>query len=266
MKKKTSRCFTKTGWLPRISKTSIGKVTMKSRKDINTYESYSERCAKKIKREATTNSITKTESPSSLKSDVIDLCEVKEIDLLPGTPLKDIKTTNSLFYMYDPRGYFDNPLPKGYCKGCRCPQMYCANTVYGLNSYNRVNHIIDNKGQHLFLKKDVIELFEKVYATLIEAHTIRNNIEYGEDFHINLPVCLKNNYVKQLVLEVQESNKRTDDILWNSDDEEERFDLTKDEFERFKEKYLRSHDDGERICYETDFSKVPCPEYPPAQK
>ena len=110
MKKKTSRCFTKTAWLPRISKTSIGKVTMKSRKDINTYESYSERCAKKIKREATTNSITKTESPSSLKSDVIDLCEVKEIDLLPGTPLKDIKTTNSLFYMYDPRGYFDNPL------------------------------------------------------------------------------------------------------------------------------------------------------------
>ena len=61
---------------------------------------------------------------------VIDLTKPSVKDLLPGTPVHKMKEHNSLFYVYDPRGYGLKHLPKGYCVECRCPNNYCASLMY----------------------------------------------------------------------------------------------------------------------------------------
>jgi hypothetical protein len=63
------------------------------------------------------------------KSPNRQLVKVKPVER--DLSLQEIKKNNTLFYTYDPRGNKTKPLPKGYCSSCLCPQIYCAETIFG---------------------------------------------------------------------------------------------------------------------------------------
>ena len=86
----------------------------------------------KRKQSSLARTFTSPASRKKTKDGVIDLTDLKEEDLLPGTPLDLIKSQHSLFYLYNPRGFNKRRfLPPGYCVYCRCPENYCADKVFG---------------------------------------------------------------------------------------------------------------------------------------
>ena len=159
--------------LPNLSSTSMSSVSSTSRKHVRTKEvtPTTKARVKKTKRVAVDFS-----SDFEDDKDIVDLTNPKEEDLLTGTPFQLMKTSNSLYYTYDPRGYRLKNLPNGYCKGCRCPKNYCADILYGKICNKRVGFLVEQRGGHLE-DEDLLDLYQEVYSINVYAHLMRNGLD-----------------------------------------------------------------------------------------
>ena len=150
--------------------------------------------------------------------DIIDMTGDEKIeDLAPGTPLEVIRSHHSLYFNYDPRGWSDYGLPSGFCEYCHCPLSYCAEKVFGSMTFKASMHTIKDKGWHKFSSKEVMDIFEREYNTMLHYKLLWNNIKHETIFPYSIPICLKYGSLKKLIKVVEKNKKREDAILWDRD-------------------------------------------------
>ena len=180
---------------------------------------------------------------------IIDLTKPKVKDLLPGTPFHKMKEHNSLFYVYDPRGYGLKHLPKGFCVECRCPNNYCASLMYSKIINKRVNFLIEEKGSQFMEEEEITDLYEEIYSINVYAQLLRNGITtFEERLEMTLPACLERRGLKKLLKELEKKNEAEDAWNWESHD------CTISRIEALAKRY-KTNQDGELRIYE---GRKPC--------
>ena len=132
--------------------------------------------------------------------------------------LTQIKKENDLFFTYNPMGC-DVPVNSDltYCEHCRCPLVYCNNTVFGPMCYRDVERLVCKNGFEEFEGDREIKLFFRcTYTDLIKSKMLMNNvslIHISEYRYMRLPKCVKRGSLRKLI----------DDIkLWKHEEDEVR--------------------------------------------
>ena len=127
---------------------------------------------------------------------VIDLMNPQIEDLLPGTPLDLIKTQQSLFFQYNPKGYDKRKkLPVGYCSHCCCPDNYCSDKVFGTIVSEHALDIMHECGSHDdFGTREMKFFFCKAYTNAVKNKMRWNKIDFevgttSLDVY-NTPMCM----------------------------------------------------------------------------
>jgi hypothetical protein len=115
----------------------------------------------------------------------IDLSQRNEESMMPGMPLAVIKKQNMLYFTYNPMGYDPNfILPRGYCRHCRSPTNYCAQSVFGENCKRQAEHIIYNirGGADTMDKDDALQVFEEIYTEAVHNKVMENEILFHDEY------------------------------------------------------------------------------------
>ena len=223
----------------------IGSVSSTARKQLRSHE-VTPRLKPSCKKQRVNQECTSDEDEEKT---IIDLTRPKLKDLLPGTPFHVMKSHNSLFYVYDPRGYKGKVLPKGYCVDCRCPKNYCASLMYSKVITERVKFLIKEKGRSFLEEEDITDMYEEVYAINVYAKLMANGIKFEETrLEMTLPPCLERRGLNRLLKSIEKENKAEDAWNW-----EER-DCTLTRIQELAEKY-KTNCDGEVRIYE---GRKPC--------
>ena len=135
-------------------------------------------------------------------------------DFTVGASLDVIRKQHSLYFSYDPRGLnAKTVLPHGYCEGCRCPDSYCADKVFGSVTYDHAFDMLLEKGSlEEFDKEDWVECFMDAYTKEVE-HKMRWNGIPRECGHCTfssykVAVCVRKGHWKKFKKDLREENKK----------------------------------------------------------
>ena len=133
------------------------------------------------------------------------------------TELASIKQQHPLFFTYDPTGVDPSKMHTSieYCRSCKCPEVYCCNTIFGPMCHKDVERLVCKNGFEDY--EDETELkscFKCIYTDLVKCKMLMNNVSlHGiNDYkYMALPKCVKRGYLKKLI----------DDLsLWEHQEEE----------------------------------------------
>jgi hypothetical protein len=165
---------------------------------------------------------------------------IEIIDLTRPSSIETIRKENELYFSYDPRGVDnDHELPTGYCQKCRCPDVYCAEKMFGKYLYLLMEKQISRLGFEYYEKeKDILWDFSTHYVNLLEMKVCFNNISLGEyrlESHTIMPMCINQGSYKKLL----------DDLkLWKHRDHEVMEFVNDDEIEMGLPPLLKRQDSG----------------------
>ena len=164
----------------------------------------------------TQTQVTTSEKESS-DEEVIDLTSTTE-----SLPLSLIKKYNSLFFTYDPRGYDVtlSIIPHDYCSACRCPEVYCANKVFGAMVYKETEDLIEEEGKDNFDPSEIKYRFRQYYTHAVHSKMRWNGIsfeDYNTSIFIRVPSCMKRGYLRKLIHDINLENERKADDVWSHD-------------------------------------------------
>ena len=159
---------------------------------------------------------TKPENHGSFDN-AIDLAGTElHILPLPVTPLDVLKMQNPVFFTYNPYGYPKNhTLPVGCCYSCRCPEVYCAERIFGEMCLKQAEYEVYHvQGMAKIDPGDVDELrivFETIYTAAVKHKMMWNNIDIPAAFRDNhivtVPGCIKKKSLRRFVLNYRYENK-----------------------------------------------------------
>ena len=170
----------------------------------------------KVKKEK----VAKDKSINQYAGHIVDMTMIDEQWDLPGTPsYRKIKNMNQLFFQYNPNGFrlelYDHydSMPTDYCKKCRCPHEYCAETVFGLMCTTYTKHELQlkvNRKIELSME-NVRAMFRKNYSELVYSKMVQNEVIWTlngkEKSEIELPKCIVTNSLRKLLAKYIESKE-----------------------------------------------------------
>ena len=169
-----------------------------------------------------TTTCTKDHSPTKCSS------EKKELKDPQPAPLSLIRAQNKLYFSYDPRGYPTDPLPQDFCKHCRCPNIYCAEVVFGHISIDHAQTLAYTSGPHSTLDcVDMKEMFDRAYTKLVFAKLGFNGFvltvsETQTSYKaLKIPRCVKKQSLKKFLLLIEDQNYPDFGEDWDEEKEEE---------------------------------------------
>ena len=136
------------------------------------------------------------------------------------TELVNIKQQHPLFFSYDPTGVDPSKMETNieYCRICKCPEVYCCNTIFGPMCHKDVEHLVCKNGfQDYEEESELKSCFKCIYTDLVKCKMLMNNVSLREinDFkYMSLPKCVKRGYLKKLI----------DDVaLWEHQEEQDMY-------------------------------------------
>jgi hypothetical protein len=197
------------------------------------------------KRKATEEESMWITTPRKLKKYMEgDNSDTEVIETLNVASYESIRSSNILFFSYDPRGvYRTMSLPVNYCTQCRCPEPYCADIVIGREVHEELFFFLIFLNTYKSIEdaspRGIKILFTYYYKRAVHAKMRTNNIHFPMGFNLSkcfrIPTCVQNNSLKTLIDLVVDTTR--------IDEEESEYDLTEIELQRFATKYCKDDDD-----------------------
>ena len=138
------------------------------------------------------------------------------VDLTSPPSFDEIKKRFSLFYSYNPQGC-DVPIHSDFpfCEHCRCPLVYCSDTVFGKACYDDVERLVCKMGFDEFDNYSKIKTFFRcTYSDMVKSKMLINKVSMknvSEYRYMKLPRCIKKGSLRRLIEDVN---------LWKDDFEE----------------------------------------------
>lgn len=132
-----------------------------------------------------------------------------------GTPFDVLKKQNLLYFSYDPRGLtLRKKLPDSYCKGCRCPENYCADDILGSMSSDHALTMLNERGSLSDLDAgDFKACFKLAYSEAVENKMRWNSVKFDCTHSssisiISVPTCVRYGHMKQFINDMKAEKTR----------------------------------------------------------